>query len=132
MRELAQKQKSTVLTQLASRILAATRHGSQDDIFAKMKSLIADMIEKLNQEAEADATEKAFCDKELAETETKKADKEAAIDKLSPSRRVQRKTRSLTNRLRWQRRMTTLQETAKKKAWSLMMQPCHALQMRKV
>ena len=97
-----------------------------------MKSLIADMIEKLNQEAEADATEKAFCDKELAETETKKADKEAAIDKLSPSRRVQRKTRSLTNRLRWQRRMTTLQETAKKKAWSLMMQPCHALQMRKV
>ena len=33
MRELAQKQKSTVLTQLASRILAATRQGSQDDIF---------------------------------------------------------------------------------------------------
>merc|ERR1719253_2167095 len=82
-RELAQKQKSTVLTQLASRILAATRHGSQDDIFAKVKSLISDMIEKLNQEAEADATEKAFCDKELAETETKKEDKEAAIEKLS-------------------------------------------------
>jgi len=82
-RDLAQKQKSTVLTQLASRMLTATRHGSQDDIFAKVKSLISDLIEKLNQEAEADATEKAFCDKEMAETETKKADKEAAIEKLS-------------------------------------------------
>jgi len=36
-------------------------------------------------EAQADATEKAYCDKEMAETETKKADKEAAIEKLSTS-----------------------------------------------
>jgi len=41
------------------------------------------MIEKLLKDAEADATEKAFCDKEMAETETKKADKEAAIEKLN-------------------------------------------------
>merc|ERR1719311_1480295 len=41
------------------------------------------MIEKLLKEAEEDATEKAFCDKEMAETEAKKADKEAAIEKLS-------------------------------------------------
>merc|ERR1719335_951621 len=41
------------------------------------------MIEKLLKEAEEDATEKAFCDKEMAETETKKADKEAAIEKLA-------------------------------------------------
>merc|ERR1719253_1386793 len=41
------------------------------------------MIEKLLAEAEADATEKAYCDKEMAETEEKKADKEAAIEKLS-------------------------------------------------
>merc|ERR1719198_1822508 len=41
------------------------------------------MIEKLQAEAEADATEKAFCDKEMSETEQKKADKEAAIEKLS-------------------------------------------------
>merc|ERR1719201_555504 len=41
------------------------------------------MIEKLLSEAQADATEKAFCDKEMAETESKKADKEATIEKLS-------------------------------------------------
>jgi hypothetical protein len=43
------------------------------------------MIEKLLKEAEADATEKAFCDKGMGETEAKKADKEAAIEKLSTS-----------------------------------------------
>merc|ERR1719269_368785 len=53
------------------------------DIFAKVKGLISNMIEKLLAEAEADATEKAFCDKEMAETEAKKADKEAAIAKLT-------------------------------------------------
>merc|ERR1712224_709174 len=53
------------------------------DPFAKIKSLISGMIEKLQQEAQADATEKAFCDKEMAEMDTKKADKEAAIEKLS-------------------------------------------------
>jgi chromosome segregation ATPase len=41
------------------------------------------MIERLNEEAEADATEKAFCDKEMHETENKIADKEATIEKLS-------------------------------------------------
>merc|ERR1719390_409923 len=56
---------------------------NSDDPFAKVKSLIKDMIEKLLSEAEADATEKAFCDKEMAETEAKKADKEATIEKLS-------------------------------------------------
>merc|ERR1719352_492666 len=59
--------------------------GSSSDPFAKIKSLIKDMIEKLLKEAEEDATEKAFCDKELAETEAKKADKEAVISKLSTS-----------------------------------------------
>merc|ERR1719335_1646071 len=58
------------------------RAGSADP-FAKVKGLISDMIEKLLAEAEADATEKAYCDKEMAETEAKKADKEAAIEKLS-------------------------------------------------
>merc|ERR1711865_1211566 len=47
------------------------------------KSLISNMIEKLLSEAQEDATEKAFCDKEMAETEAKKQDKDANIEKLS-------------------------------------------------
>merc|ERR1719262_396221 len=84
-RDLAQKQKSAMLVQLASRMAMAIRAGSRGgaDPFAKVKGLISDMIEKLLKEAEADATEKAFCDKEMAETEAKKADKEADIEKLS-------------------------------------------------
>merc|ERR1719243_372916 len=83
-RDLAQKQKSSALAQLASHMTAVMRGGHRSgDIFAKVKSLISDMIEKLLAEAEADATEKAFCDKEMAETEAKKADKEATIEKLS-------------------------------------------------
>merc|ERR1719506_456287 len=73
-RDLAQKQKSTALAQLASRIVTAMRGQHGADIFGKVKGLIQDMIEKLQAEAEADATEKAFCDKEMAETEQKKAD----------------------------------------------------------
>merc|ERR1711948_141028 len=41
------------------------------------------MIERLEAEADADATHKAYCDKELAESNQKKADKEAEIQKLS-------------------------------------------------
>merc|ERR1719221_1985980 len=41
------------------------------------------MIEKLQGEGEADATHKAYCDKELAESNQKKADKESEIAKLS-------------------------------------------------
>merc|ERR1719324_1839403 len=67
---------------VASRMASAMRSGTADP-FAKVKSLIANMIEKLEKEAEADATEKAFCDKEMAETETKKQEKEATIEKLT-------------------------------------------------
>merc|ERR1719199_1527149 len=56
---------------------------SGEDVFAKIKGLISDMIEKLLAEAEADATEKAYCDKEMAETEAKQTDKEDTIAKLT-------------------------------------------------
>jgi hypothetical protein len=84
-RDLAKKQKSAALAQLASRMAVVIRAGgrSGEDPFGKVKDLIKNMIEKLLKDAEADATEKAFCDKEMAETETKKADKEAAVEKLS-------------------------------------------------
>merc|ERR1719446_1767233 len=63
--------KVPALTQLATRMTQAM-HNSEDP-FSKVKSLISGMIEKLEKEAEADATEKAFCDKEMAETEAEKA-----------------------------------------------------------
>jgi len=82
-RSLAQKHKSQALAQLASRMSMKLRSGSGNDVFAKIKALIGDMIEKLNEEAEADATEKAFCDKELAEANAKKDEKETLINKLT-------------------------------------------------
>jgi len=83
-RQLAEKHHSSALMQLAQKVAQAMRsRGNSRDPFAKVKGLIKDMIEKLLAEAEEDATEKAFCDKEMAETETKKADKEATIESLT-------------------------------------------------
>jgi chromosome segregation ATPase len=85
-RDLARQHKSTMLAQLAIKMGQAMSSGGRagdQNPFAKVEGLIRDMIAKLLAEAEADATEKAFCDKAMAETEEKKADKEAAIEKLS-------------------------------------------------
>jgi len=84
-RDLGKKQHSTALAQLASRMASTIRFGgsNREDIFAKIKGLITDMITKMEAEAEADATEKAFCDKELSETNAKKDDKTAEIEKLT-------------------------------------------------
>merc|ERR1712238_27652 len=77
-RDLAHKQRSTVLAQLASH-LASAMHSRNP--FGKVKDLISDMISKLEASADADATEKAYCDKELKETNEKNADKTSEIEK---------------------------------------------------
>merc|ERR1719492_280713 len=79
-RDLARKQGSSALTQLASRISSAMH---SKDAFAKIRGLISDMIAKLEEEAGADATKKAYCDKELSETNTKKSEKTNEIKKLT-------------------------------------------------
>merc|ERR1719456_289526 len=53
------------------------------DPFAKIKGLISDMIVKLEKEAEAEATEKAYCDEQMAKTEAKKAELDDTIAKLT-------------------------------------------------
>jgi len=80
---LAKKHHSSALAQLASRISAVVKYGGGDDVFAKIKGLIGDMIAKLEKEAEEDATEKAYCDEEMAKTEAKKADLEGDLSKVT-------------------------------------------------
>merc|ERR1712113_961312 len=79
-RDLAQKQNSEALMQLASRMSSAV---DSKDSFTKIKGLISEMIARLEKEAGADATKKAYCDKELSETTAKKDEKSSEIAKLS-------------------------------------------------
>jgi len=85
LKKLANAQSSTALSQLASRVQSAIRLGSAggEDPFAKVKELVADMLTKLEKDAAEDATQKAFCDKEMKETKAKKEDKTAEVEKLS-------------------------------------------------
>merc|ERR1719159_2094156 len=84
-RDLARKSKAPALAQLASRMSSAMRLGaaSGEDVFAKIKGLISDMIATLEEEAEADASQKAYCDKELSEANAKKDELSAESDALS-------------------------------------------------
>jgi len=80
-RKLAQKHHSQALAQLASRIQAVVRYGA--DPFAKVKGLIQDMIAKLETNAGAEATEKAYCDEQTSKTEAKKEELEAEVAKMT-------------------------------------------------
>merc|ERR1712060_802772 len=71
---------SSALAQLASRISTVMRFGSSaGGPFAKVKGLIQDMIAKLEKEAGDEATEKAYCDEQIAKTEQKKGELEEDI-----------------------------------------------------
>jgi len=84
-KKLAKEHHSAALNQLASRIGAVIRYGAAggENPFGKVKSLITDMISKLESEAKSEATEKAYCDEELAKTEAKKGELEGVISRLT-------------------------------------------------
>jgi len=82
-RDLGHKERSSDLVQLAAKMASAMRNAGGADPFAKVRSLISDMITKLEGAAEADATKKAYCDKELSETKAKKEEKTDAVQELS-------------------------------------------------
>merc|ERR1719254_317198 len=84
-RDLARKEHSTELAQLASRMASVIHLSSAagEDPFAKVKGLITDMISRLEKASSADASHKAYCDKELSETEFKNDEKTADITKLA-------------------------------------------------
>lgn len=81
-KQLAKREHSSALAQLASRISAVLRFGnSAGDPFAKVKGLIQDMIAKLEKQAGDEATEKAYCDEQMAKTEAKKSELEEDVAK---------------------------------------------------
>jgi chromosome segregation ATPase len=85
MKKLAQKEHSEALSQLASRVSALMQYGASagEDPFVKVKGLIRDMIAKLESEGAAAATEKAYCDEQLAKTEAKKSELDDDVAKLT-------------------------------------------------
>jgi hypothetical protein len=87
--KLAKKHKSVKLAQLASKITSVLTYGG-DGVFAKVKEMIEQDIASIEKAMEEDATEKAYCDEELAKTEEKKVELDddiaaltAKIDKAS-------------------------------------------------
>jgi len=84
-KKLAKEQRSGALAQLASRIATTMKyaHSSGDDPFAKIKTLINEMIAKLMKEAEAEASEKAYCDEEMGKTKAKKGELSDDIEKAT-------------------------------------------------
>jgi len=82
-KELARKQNEPVLAQLASRMSSTIRLNHGADVFAKIKGMISDMIEKLEKEQAEAAELKQWCDKEIAESTAKKDDSTAIFEKLS-------------------------------------------------
>merc|ERR1719409_145157 len=73
--QLGRKLRSTALISLAYR--------AASDPFGKVRSMIEDMIAKLLQEAAEEATQKAFCDKEIGESKASKDEKQGKLDKVN-------------------------------------------------
>merc|ERR1719440_90516 len=83
-RDLAAKEHSQALAQLASRMASAMRLSSDSsDPFAKVKGLISDMLDRLLSESQADASQHAYCEKEMAYSNEKKDEQTADIAKLT-------------------------------------------------
>jgi len=84
-KSLSKHYHSSTLAQLASRIEAAIKLGVRagSDPFAKVKSMIEDLIAKLEKEADDAAEEKAYCDDQIAKTEEKKSELDEDLAKLT-------------------------------------------------
>jgi chromosome segregation ATPase len=68
---------------LHSTALVALAYRAAADPFGKIRGMIEEMIAKLLQEAAEEATQKAFCDKEIGESKAVKAEKEGKLDKVN-------------------------------------------------
>jgi hypothetical protein len=68
--------------QINSRILSTLAMRVKDDPFDKVKKLIKDLIVRLMQEANEEASHKAWCDTELSTNEQTRTEKTAAVETL--------------------------------------------------
>lgn len=84
LKRLAKRHHSRSLHKLVSQIAVLMQYGAKfgDDPFAKVKGLITSLIERLQKEAAEEASEKAYCDEELAKTEAKQSELEDDLAKL--------------------------------------------------
>lgn len=82
-RTLAKKSQSSGLETLASNIESLLQTRQSEDVFAKVKELIQNMIDSRKEEAAADQTKKAYCDEEKAKTKEKVDDLTSTKEKLS-------------------------------------------------
>lgn len=90
-RNLGKKENASSLVQLAGQIRATASMNSVP--FAKVKGMIQDMIKRLVEEAQQEASQKAFCDKETSENEAKRDKLTAEEQKLST--RIEKATASI-------------------------------------
>jgi len=84
-KRLARQHHSAALAQLASRVAAVLQYGAAngEDPFKKVKGLVEDMITQLEEEAAAEAQEKAYCDEQLGKTKAKKEELDDDLAKLT-------------------------------------------------
>jgi hypothetical protein len=77
LRTAGAKTKSTLLTGLATKI------SNSEDPFAKVKTLIQELIERLLKQASMESTQKAWCDKAIGDAEQKRTYSSEKIAKLN-------------------------------------------------
>jgi len=85
---LASDEHSVALAQLSSRVGKTLKNlqkmgFASGDPFKKIKNLISNMIEKLEKQQAEESRQKAFCDKEMAESLAAKTDREGSIETLT-------------------------------------------------
>lgn len=84
-RALAKNMHSVELNQLSKRLSTVVRVSSSAgaDPFAKVKGLIQDLLARLEDQAYNDAEHKAYCDRELTDSQRRANDKSNSIEKLT-------------------------------------------------